>query len=117
MLFSHVWNVLKGVCCSSLLALIVLVWPASSAWAECACFCVDGELRTMCTTVEEAQGNPSHCAAHMQRACPEDPAGATGATYETPAEGAENCRDLRVFDALHGTFKDLKACDVTTAES
>ena len=29
--------------------------------ADCACFCMNGELQTMCTSVEEAQADPALC--------------------------------------------------------
>ena len=54
----------------SLLA-IFLIAVGSSAWAECACFCANGAPTTMCTTVGEAQDNPTLCAA-ANLSCPLD---------------------------------------------
>jgi hypothetical protein len=88
---------------------------STSASAECACFCVNGGLKTLCTTVEEAQEEPTLCSAFAPKACPSEPGEHTGASYDAPEERATNCRDIRVFDALSGSFRDVKACDVLSA--
>lgn len=88
---------------------------STSASAECACFCVNGGLKTLCTTVEEAQDQPTLCSAFAPRACPAGSGEHTGASYDAPEDGAINCRDIRVFDALGGVFRDVKACDVLSA--
>ena len=93
-------------------ALMMFAGPAS---AECACFCVDGELKTMCTSVGEAQENPAMCGVYSHMACPEEPGDSASASYDAPEEGATNCRDLRVYDALRGVFTSVKACDVLSA--
>ena len=102
-------RIFKGLSLASFLLL------GSSAWAECACFCVNGELQTMCTAIEEAQDDPVLCSAYRNRECPEEPGSTVGASYTSPHEDALNCRDIRVFDALRGVFVDLKACDVAEA--
>ena len=89
---------------------------SSPAAAECACFCVDGDLQTMCTTVEEAQAEPALCSAYSQNQCPSAPGGGASATYDAPENGATNCRDIRVYDALRGVFNTVKACDVLDAD-
>ena len=93
----------------------VLMALAGSAWSDCACFCVSGELQTMCTTVAEAQADTTSCPSYSAQSCPEEPGSATASTYDSPEEGAVNCRDVRVFDALRGRFVDVKACDVLEA--
>jgi hypothetical protein len=35
--------------------------------------------------------------------------------YDAPKEGAENCRDARVWDPSVAEFKSLKICDVKDA--
>ena len=87
--------------------------PAS---AECACFCVNGDLQTMCTTVDEAQDEPAMCSAYSQQQCPSESGDRAGANYDAPEEGATNCRDIRVFDAPRGIFNTVKACDVLDAD-
>ena len=93
------------------LACGVLLQISAAAWADCGCFCVDGALKTMCSTVEEAQGNPSLCAFYGG-SCPQEQDDSSGASYDAPAEGATDCRDRRVFDPLSRSFVTIKACDV-----
>lgn len=92
------------------------LFASGTAAAECACFCVDGELKTMCTTVEAAQENPTLCSAYRSLSCPEDPGDAPTASYAPPEAGATNCRDLRIFDALRGVFTSIRACDVLSGD-
>lgn len=82
------------------------------AAAECACFCADGELKTMCTTVAEAQANPAVCPVYAASSCPLSSAAAGSNRYDAPAEGATNCRDVQVWDSVRGRYVDVKACDV-----
>jgi hypothetical protein len=95
--------------------LISMMMFSASASAECACFCVNGDLQTLCTTVDEAQDEPTLCSAYSQKLCPSEPGESASASYNAPAEGATNCRDIRVFDALSGVFKTVKACDVLSS--
>lgn len=96
--------------------LVSMMLFSSPAAAECACFCVNGDLQTMCTTVEEAQADPAMCSAYSHKQCPSEPGDRAGNNYEAPADGATNCRDIRVFDALRGVFNTVKACDVLDAD-
>lgn len=82
------------------------------ATAECACFCADGELKTLCTTVAEAQANPAVCPVYSAASCPLSSADAGGNSYDAPTEGAINCRDVQVWDSVRGRYVDVKACDV-----
>jgi|GEM_PF-4129080 len=104
---------LVGVMSAILLSTTMLF--STQASAECACFCVNGELQTMCSTVEEAQGNPTLCGNYPRESCPTETSSPDSASYDEPAEGATNCRDIRVFDSLHGGFTSVKACDVLDA--
>ncbi len=83
-----------------------------NAWAECACFCADGALTTMCTTVAEAKANAGMCAARDPGSCPVGPLQTERVRYASPEEGAVNCRGARVWDAARGTFADVRVCDV-----
>ena len=93
-----------------LVALLMLV--GSSAWSDCACFCVDGELATMCTDVAEAQDSPSLCPTNGTASCPQEAEASTSASYDAPADGAVNCRNIRVYDAIRGEYVTTKACNV-----
>jgi hypothetical protein len=85
----------------------------ANAWGECACFCADGTLTTMCTTVAEAKANPELCAARDPGTCPAGPLETALVRYPSPEEGAVNCRGARVWDAARGTFADVRLCDVS----
>jgi hypothetical protein len=93
-----------------LAALLMLV--GSSAWSDCACFCVDGELTTMCTEAGEAQDNPNLCPPSSAASCPQESEGSTSASYEAPTDAAVKCRNVRVYDAIRGEYVTAKACDV-----
>jgi hypothetical protein len=98
----------------SFCAAVVLCCLGGVAWAECACFCVEGQARTLCTTVTEAQQDPTLCRAD-QAACPAPDAAAAATGYEAPAEGATNCRDMQVWDPAQNDYVSVKACDVLSA--
>ncbi|NIP13329.1 MAG: hypothetical protein GWM88_00745 [Pseudomonadales bacterium] len=85
---------------------------AANAWGECACFCADGALTTMCTTVAEAQAKPELCSARDPGACPAGALNEPRIGYASPEEGAINCRGARVWDADRATFADVRVCDV-----
>lgn len=95
----------------SLLA-VILVAIGSSAWGECACFCANGALTTMCTTVIEAQDNPTLCTAYSGEICPAAIQQGEAASYESPEEGAVDCRNMRVWDSVEGAYADIRVCDV-----
>jgi hypothetical protein len=90
----------------------VLMMVGSSAWSECACFCVDGELVTMCTEVGEAQNNPNLCPNNGSASCPQAPEVNSSAIFEAPSDGAVDCRNIRVYDAIRGHYVTAKACNV-----
>lgn len=89
-----------------------LMLIGSAAWSDCACFCVGGQLKTMCTAVGEAQNSPNLCPATESASCPIDDSAAAGASYDSPDSDAVNCRDVQVFDAIRGEYVSAKACDV-----
>jgi hypothetical protein len=90
----------------------MLMFLGSAAWSDCACFCVAGELKTMCTSVDEAQDNPTLCPPADSASCPQDDGAPSAASYDSPDGNAINCRDVRVFDAILGEYVTTKACDV-----
>lgn len=94
---------------------VFLLGLGSGAWAECACLCADGMLRTMCTTVGEAQADPSLCMT-SGASCPLDTGTREGVGYESPVEGAVDCRSMRVWDAIENIYRDVAACDVLEAD-
>lgn len=91
-------------------ALLMLV--GSSAWSDCACFCVEGELTTMCTEIGQAQDSPNLCPISDSASCPQDNGAGTSASYEAPDEDAANCRNVRVYDAIRSEYVTAKACNV-----
>ena len=94
-----------------MLAALFLVM-GSSAWSDCACFCVDGELATMCTEVGEAQDSPNLCPNSGSASCPQEPEMSTSSALEAPSEGAVDCRNIRVYDAIRAEYVTAKACNV-----
>ncbi|MGE0623132.1 MAG: hypothetical protein AB7I04_20105 [Pseudomonadales bacterium] len=94
-----------------MLAALVTVWGAS-AWSNCACFCVEGQLTTMCTDAAEAQNAANLCPSSSSASCPQSFSTEGASTYDSPQEGAENCRDVKVYDAILGKYVTAKACDV-----
>jgi len=103
----------SGIAAGLLLGTLALASNDTSA--ACACFCVNGDLKTMCSSVEEAQANPTLCDATTPVRCPTEIGAEQGATYDPPHEAAGNCRDVRVFDPGQGGFTTVKACDVLSA--
>jgi hypothetical protein len=91
--------------------LAMLMMIGSSAWSDCACFCVSGELQTMCTTVDGAQDSPVLCPT-MGSSCPPVADGGSSTAYEAPEQEAVNCRDVKVYDAIRGEYVTAKACNV-----
>ena len=89
-----------------------LMMVGSSAWSDCACFCVDGDLVTMCTDVGEAQDKPNLCPNDGSASCPQVPEVSSGGSFETPVDGAIDCRNIRVYDAIRGEYVTAKACNV-----
>ena len=89
----------------------VLMLVGSSAWSDCACFCVDGELATMCTDLADAQDNPNLCP-QTGSSCPQEPEISSSSSYEAPSDSAVDCRSVRVYDAIRGEYVTAKACNV-----
>jgi len=83
-----------------------------SAWGNCACFCVEGQLTTLCTEVDEAQGHPNLCPASSSASCPQNFSNEGKGSYDAPNDSAQNCRDVNVYDAIQGKYVTAKACDV-----
>lgn len=86
-------------------------------YGACACMCVDGKSRTVCTTETEAAGTAALCTHHDADACP-TPTGATASQpLDAPSEQAENCRTARAYDRRTGSFAhDINVCDVVAAQ-
>lgn len=80
------------------------------AFLQCGCLCVEGLPQTLCSSVEEAQLRPSLCG---QQHCPDFVAvEEQGSRYVSPHAFADNCRDVRVWDAGREVYDGIKVCDV-----
>lgn len=90
----------------------MLMGFGASAWSDCACFCVEGELTTMCTDASQAQDSPNLCPPSSSASCPQSFSTDGASSYEAPNEHAENCRDVKVYDAVRGEYVTAKACNV-----
>jgi hypothetical protein len=100
----------------------VLIWliagalacSGTAASANCACQCIEGVARTLCTTLDEAQANPSKCGAAEQKVACDAAPSATGTPqrYEPP-RGAVDCRGARLWDPqTNGYTFVAKVCDL-----
>ncbi len=87
---------------------------AGSVSAACSCQCVEGVARTACTSVEEAQANPSACGSGMQRvACQIPPAATEAPAHYDPPAGASDCRSARLWDPHSNAYSAVaKVCDL-----
>lgn len=98
--------------------LIWCVWPiamllaSQSAVADCACLCVDGSYRTVCTTLEDARAAGNVCEARTAQGCQMEGASGPARSYPPPAEGASDCRDGRVYDAVADEVVVARVCNV-----
>lgn len=70
----------------------------------------------MCTTIGEAQDNPTLCAASNLQ-CPLDAGAPSGELYEAPESGAVDCRSMRVWDSVENSYADIRVCDVEESDS
>ncbi len=95
-------------CC--LIFLSAVLWSARAS-AACECYCVDGELRTLCSAVDEAQQGVTQCMDRAAGLCPVADSAASQA-YDPPDEDAQNCRDASAWDPSAEEFRTLKICDV-----
>ena len=106
------WGVQKMQTSLKYMLTAFLLTVGASAWSDCACFCVDGELATMCTDVGEAQDNPNLCPNNGSASCPQETGAGASAAFEAPSAGAVDCRNIRVYDAIRGEYVTAKACNV-----
>ncbi len=88
-----------------------------TASATCSCQCVEGVARTACTSIEEAQANPSACGSGMQHvACEVPPAATEAPAHFDPPAGASDCRSARLWDPHSNAYSAVaKVCDLDRA--
>ena len=100
----------------------VLAWLVAGAFAcaatgvsaNCACQCIEGVARTLCTTLDEAQANPSACGTGEQKVACEiaPPATETPQRYDPP-HGAVDCRGARLWDPRSNSYAVVaRVCDL-----
>lgn len=85
---------------------------ASPGHADCACRCIDGQLRTACLSSAEAAASPDLCPRVPLTSCPQNPSGVSQQSYPAPDELAENCRNVALYDPQVGDHVVTRACDV-----
>jgi hypothetical protein len=98
-------------------AMIWLLWAGlstapGSAMAACACLCLDGSYRAVCTAPDALQSTADVCQARFGQGCASPTAPNEARTYPAPAAGVDNCRDAQVFDAAADDFIVVRVCDV-----
>lgn len=94
-----------------LLALGLAV-AAGPSQADCACLCVDGSYRTVCTAPEAVRGAGNVCQAKASMGCTVTADAVQQEVYPAPVEGVNNCRAARVFDAAADEHIVARICDV-----
>lgn len=114
----------------------VLIWfgaaalacVAGASWANCACQCVEGVARTLCTTLDEARANPNACGTgelvagdrgvgeqvgEQKVACEIAPPSAEPVQRYEPPQGAVDCRGARLWDPHSNSYAVVaKVCDL-----
>jgi hypothetical protein len=89
------------------------------AAATCSCQCIDGVARTLCSTLDEARGNPSLCrdaAGLIACPTPQSP-NAAPALYDGP-EGTAGCHGARLWDPNSGEYGvEAKVCELAVGEA
>jgi len=88
-----------------------------TAFGTCACRCVEGLARTVCTTLDEAAQNPTMCAPATHRGdCPAPPEGFEPQQFTPPLPGARDCREARLWDPDTGAYTTTtRVCDTVRA--
>ncbi len=106
-------RVLIGFCAAA------LACTAGVASANCACQCIEGVARTLCTTLDEAQANPNACGAGEQNAgeprvaCEVAPPSSDAVQRYEPPQGAVDCRGARLWDPHSNSYAVVaKVCDL-----
>jgi len=103
------------------IAMLVLGGLAASggAAATCSCQCIDGVARTLCSTLDEARGNPTLCRdAAGPIACPAPGTpNAAPALYDGP-EGTALCHGARLWDPNSREYAvEAKVCELAVGEA
>jgi hypothetical protein len=100
-----------------LLVPLGLLLAAPNAGSVCACRCVEGTARTVCTTLDEAAANPQLCASTTPHAeCPIAPAGFEPQQFPPPVPGALDCREARLWEPATGGYTTTtRVCDTVRA--
>ncbi|HTK98780.1 MAG TPA: hypothetical protein VL379_12180 [Pseudomonadales bacterium] len=93
---------------------VVLACAGGASAANCACQCIEGVARTLCTTVAEAQANPNACGVGEQRvACEIAPPSSVPVQRYEPPEGAVDCRGARLWDPRSNSYAVVaKVCNL-----
>jgi len=84
-------------------------------WAECGCFCVAGQAKTLCNSVEEAQQNPLLCDPHKTCAPAAPPLDPPQQPLLPPHPDAHNCERVPIRDETNRTVQQVNICEVRSA--
>jgi hypothetical protein len=94
-----------------LMLLIGMLYSASGN-AACECLCVEGRWQTLCAGIEDAAARRNHCIDRAQESCPAPGEDFEPTIYAAPVDGAENCRDARIWDPRQRAYVARRVCDV-----
>ena len=95
------------------LLMAALTAASAPAAALCGCYCVDGVPRTLCSRMGEAREGAGYCAGVAPASCPAALDPLEPRLYDAPLEGAEDCRDARVWDADAAAYTTRKICELS----
>ena len=101
---------LKSIVTSLIFILGSAAWAYDDSDNMCACFCLEGSLKTLCTDVEDAQDGLNECSVSEVTICPNPTGNSSSWSYGAPEEGGFNCRDARIWK--NNGFVIIKVCDV-----
>lgn len=92
---------------------ILLLSVSPPAFARCGCLCIEGSPRTLCTSILEAQLNPTLCGPTRLAVCPAMPVTEVELPkYDSPFAEGVDCREVRVWDPVQDGYTAVKVCDV-----
>jgi hypothetical protein len=92
-----------GFVTAAALAAAMSIGSAHGAELPCTCQCIEGQLQTVCPSVELAQSRVDACRS-VRVGCPAPSTPASDRLLESPAEAAGDCRMRRIYDQRAGEY-------------
>lgn len=92
--------------------IVILSLYAQSYFAQCQCLCLEGQVTSVCGTVDEARVQALACPEDI--ACPSYMPGPQSEReyYDAPHEDAHNCRQSHLWMPEHDAYRGVRICNV-----